>query len=107
MSTANVHVKRGDTVVVISGKDKGKKSEVLRVIPKTNKVIVKGVNMATKHVKANAKNRQGGIIHQEAPVNASNVMLYCNKCSKPTRVKHEILEDGTKVRKCRHCNETF
>lgn len=107
MSTAKVHVKRGDTVLVISGKDKGKKSEVLKVIPKSNRVVVKGINMATKHTKPNAANRQGGITHQEAPVNASNVMLYCNKCNKPTRVKNEILEDGTKVRKCRHCNETF
>lgn len=107
MSTANVHVKRGDTVVVISGKDKGKKSEVLRVIPKTNKVMVKGVNIATKHVKANAKNKQGGIIHQEAPFAASNVMLYCTKCNKVTRIAHSILQDGSKVRICKHCKEIF
>lgn len=107
MSTVNVHVKRGDTVVVISGKDKGKKSEVLNVSPKANKVIVKGVNMATKHVKPSAKVRQGGIIHQEAPLAASNVMLYCTKCNKVTRIAHQILNDGTKVRVCKHCNETF
>jgi large subunit ribosomal protein L24 len=107
LSTANVHVKRGDTVVVISGKDKGKKSEVLKVIPKANKVIVKGVNMATKHQKPNARVRQGGIIHQEAPLAASNVMLYCTKCNNVTRIAHQVLADGSKVRICKHCSETF
>jgi large subunit ribosomal protein L24 len=103
----NVHVKRGDQVVVISGKDRGKKGEVLKVIPKSNRVMVKGVNMITKHVKPNAANRQGGIVHQEAPVHASNVMLYCTKCNKGTRIGHKLLEDGTKVRVCKNCSETF
>lgn len=107
MSLNKVHVKRGDTVVVLSGKDKDKKGEVLKVIPKTNRVIVKGVNMVTKHVKPNAANREGGIIHQEAPIHASNVMLYCTKCNKPTRIAKKMLEDGSKVRICKHCNETF
>lgn len=107
MSLNKVHVKRGDTVVVLSGKDKDKKGEVLKVIPKTNRVIVKGVNMVTKHVKPNAANREGGIIHQEAPIHASNVMLYCTKCNKPTRIAKKMLEDGSKVRVCKHCNETF
>lgn len=102
-----VHVKRGDTVVVISGKDKGKKGEVLKVIPKKNRVMVKGVNMVTKHVKPNAANRQGGIVHQEGAVHASNVMLYCTKCNKATRIAYKLLEDGSKVRVCKHCNETF
>jgi len=107
VSLNKVHVKRGDTVVVITGKDTDKKGEVLKVIPKTNRVIVKGVNMVTKHVKPNAANRQGGIVEQEAPIHASNVMLYCTKCNKPTRIAHKILEDGSKVRVCKHCNETF
>jgi large subunit ribosomal protein L24 len=107
VSLQKVHVKRGDTVVVISGKDDGKKGEILRVIPKTNRVIVKGVNMITKHVKPNMANRQGGMIHQEGSINASNVMLYCTRCNKPTRIEHKILEDGSKVRVCKHCNETF
>ena len=102
-----IHVKRGDTVVVISGKDKGKKGEVLRVIPKKNRVVVKGIGMITKHVKPNAANRQGGIIHQEGAIHASNVMLYCTKCNKSTRIAHKLLEDGSKVRVCKHCNETF
>lgn len=107
MSLQKVHVKRGDTVLVISGKDLGKKGEILRVIPKTNRVIVKGVNMVTKHVKPNMANRQGGMVHQEAPVHASNVMLYCTRCNKPTRIAHKVLDDGSKVRVCKHCNETF
>jgi large subunit ribosomal protein L24 len=107
VSIQKVHVKRGDTVVIISGKEDGKKGEILKVYPKTNRVIVKGVNMITKHVKPNMANRQGGMVHQEAPVNASNVMLYCTKCSKPTRIAHKVLEDGSKVRVCKHCNETF
>ena len=107
MSTANIHVKRGDTVIVISGKDKGKKSEILKVMPKAGRVIVKGANMATKHVRPSATNRQGGIIHQEAAMNSSNVMLYCTKCNKVTRIAHNILQDGTKVRVCKHCKETF
>lgn len=102
-----VHVKRGDTVLVISGKDKGKKGEVLKVFPDKNRVIVKGVNIVSKHVRPNMANRQGGIIKQEAPIHASNVMLYCTKCNKPTRIAHKFLEDGSKVRVCKHCNETF
>lgn len=107
MSLQKVHVKRGDTVVILSGKDQGKKGEILKVIPKTNRVIVKGVNMITKHVKPNMANRQGGMVHQEAPVHASNVMLYCTRCNKPTRIAHKVLEDGSKVKVCKHCNETF
>ncbi|KRQ87288.1 50S ribosomal protein L24 [Caloramator mitchellensis] len=102
-----VHVKRGDTVLVISGKDKGKKGEVLKVFPDKNRVIVKDVNIVSKHVRPNMANRQGGIIKQEAAIHASNVMLYCTKCNKPTRIAHKILEDGSKVRVCKHCNETF
>lgn len=102
-----VHVKRGDTVLVISGKDKGKKGEVLKVFPDKNRVIVKGVNIVSKHTRPNMANRQGGIIKQEAAIHASNVMLYCTKCNKPTRIAHRILEDGSKVRVCKHCNETF
>lgn len=103
----NMHVKKGDTVMVISGKDKGKKGEVLKVIPDKNKVVVKDVNVVTKSVKPNMKNKEGGIVHQEAPIQASNVMLYCKKCNSVTRIAHKILEDGSKVRVCKKCNETF
>ncbi|MEF9934436.1 MAG: 50S ribosomal protein L24 [Clostridium sp.] len=104
---AKVHVKRGDTVCVIAGKDAKKIGEVLKVIPKSNRVIVKDVNMITKHVKPNAANREGGIVKKEAPIHASNVMLYCKKCDKATRIAKKFLEDGSKVRYCKKCNETL
>jgi len=93
-----MHVKKDDIVVVISGSDKGKKGKVLQSIPKKNRVIVEGVNMVTKHVKPSRQMQQGGRIHQEASIHISNVMLYDPKEKSGTRVKHERLEDGTKVR---------
>lgn len=102
-----VHVRKQDTVMVISGKDKGKIGEVLRVLPKHNKVLVKGVNIVTKHQKPSKENMQGGINHIEAPIYASKVMLYCTKCKSVTRISHKILDDGTKVRVCKKCGETF
>ena len=102
-----IHVRRKDTVVVISGKDKGKIGEVLTVLPKKGRVLVEGVNIVTKHQKPNRQNMQGGIEHMEAPVNSSKVMLYCTKCNKATRINTKILEDGTKVRVCKKCGETF
>ncbi|WP_027625088.1 50S ribosomal protein L24 [Clostridium lundense] len=102
-----VHVRKKDTVMVISGKDKGKIGEVLSVFPKHNKVLVKGVNVVTKHQKPNRENMQGGIVHKEAPIYSSKVMLYCTKCKSVTRISHKILDDGTKVRVCKKCGETF
>ncbi|GIM29904.1 50S ribosomal protein L24 [Clostridium polyendosporum] len=102
-----VHVKKNDTVVVISGKDQGKIGEVLRVIPKAGKVLVKGVNIVSKHQKPSRQNMQGGIVKVEAPIFSSKVMLYCDKCKSATRISHKVLEDGTKVRVCKKCGETF
>lgn len=102
-----VHVRKKDTVMVISGKDKGKIGEVLEVIPKSGKVLVKGVNVVTKHQKPSKQNMQGGIAHMEAPINSSKVMLYCDKCKSVTRIAHKLLDDGTKVRVCKKCGETF
>ncbi|EFG87586.1 ribosomal protein L24 [Clostridium carboxidivorans P7] len=93
--------------MVISGKDKGKTGEVLAVMPKTGKVLVKGINEVTKHQKPNKANMQGGIIKKEAPIYSSKVMLYCDKCKSVTRISHKLLEDGTKVRVCKKCGETF
>jgi len=100
-----VHVKKGDTVCVISGKDKGKKGKVLAVIPDKNMVLVEGVNMVTKHKKPRNAYQQGGIIHQESPINSSKVMLVCEKCGQPTRVGKQILENGDKARVCKKCKE--
>lgn len=102
-----MHVKKGDTVVVISGKDKGKKGKVLEALPKKNRVIVEGVNMLTKHQKPNAKVQQGGIIHQEGAIHVSNVMLWDAKAKAPTRVGYKVLENGKKVRVSRKSGETI
>ena len=102
-----VHVRKNDTVIVISGKDKGKTGEVLKVIPKTGRVIGKGVNIVKKHQKPNKQNMQGGIVEMEAAINSSKVMLYCEKCKKATRISNKIMEDGSKVRVCKKCGETF
>ena len=103
----NIHIKKNDTVVVISGEDKGKKGKVLSVDVDNRRVIVEGVNMATKHKKPRRQGDIGGIIHQEAPVSASSVMHVCDKCGKPTRNGHMTLGDGSKVRVCKKCGETF
>ncbi|MBW9157509.1 50S ribosomal protein L24 [Clostridium sp. FP2] len=107
MAVKKVHVRKKDTVMVISGKDKGKISEVLAVYPKTGKVLVKDVSVVTKHQKPSKQNMQGGITHREAAINASKVMLYCTKCKNVTRISSKILDDGTKVRVCKKCGETF
>lgn len=93
-----MRVKSGDTVVVVTGKDKGKSGKVLQVLPKKERVIVEGVNMIKKHQKPNAKAQQGGIIEMEAPIHVSNVMLYDPKAKTGTRVSYRKLEDGKKVR---------
>ena len=91
-------IKKGDKVEVLTGKDKGKRGEVLRVYPEKNKVVVEGVAIAKRHVKPNAANQQGGIVEAEAAIDASNVALIDPKTDKPTRVGYLIKEDGTKVR---------
>lgn len=93
-----MHIKKGDTVVVIAGKDKGKKGKVIQAMPKTGKVIVEGINMVTKHQKPSQKVQQGGIIHQEAAINVSNVMVFDKKANSATRIGYKTLENGKKVR---------
>lgn len=104
-----LHVKTGDTVELISGKDRGKRGKVLQVSPKEQKIIVEGLNVATKHVKPRAMGQQGGIVSAEAPLYACKAMLVCPKCGKTTRVRHRFLEDGTKERVCarKGCGESF
>ena len=100
-----VHVRSGDTVIVLSGKDKGKQGKVLQVSPKEGKVIVEGLNVVTKHVKPRRQGEQGGIVEAEAAMYASKVQLVCPKCGKATRIAHKILDDGSKVRVCKSCEE--
>ena len=100
-----VHVKTNDTVVVLSGKDKGKQGKVLQVSPKEGKVIVEGLNIVTKHVKPRRQGEAGGIVKAEGAMYASKVQAVCPKCGKATRIAHKILEDGSKVRVCKSCGE--
>ena len=104
---AKMHVKSGDKVVVLSGKDKGKEGTVLRAKPTEGKVLVEGVAVAKKAVRPNAQNQQGGIIEQEAFIDASNVMVVCPSCGKPTRVGHDVNDEGKKVRVCKKCGAKF
>ena len=100
-----LHIKTGDRVVVISGKDKGKIANVKKSLPQSHKVVVEGVNMVTKSQRPNPMlGIQGGLVKFEAPLNSSKVMLYCTKCEKATRIKMEVV-DGKKVRVCKKCNE--
>ncbi|MDK2918794.1 MAG: large subunit ribosomal protein [Candidatus Petromonas sp.] len=93
-----MHVKKDDTVVVISGKDKGKVGKVLQAFPKEERVIVEGVNMVKKHQKPTPNMQQGGIIEKEAPIHVSNVMIYDSKAKSGTRIRHKVLDNGKKVR---------
>ena len=98
-------VRKNDNVLVISGRDRGKRGRVLRVIPAKTRVIVEGVNFIKKHTKANPqKNIKGGIVEREAALNASNVQIICPECGAPTRIGSRRLEDGRRVRTCRKCN---
>jgi large subunit ribosomal protein L24 len=100
-----VHVKKGDTVMVIRGKDAGRKGKVLSVLPEQQRVIVEKVNVVKRHSRPTRQLPQGGIMEKEAAIHASNVMLVCGKCHKPTRVGHRILENEAKVRVCKRCGE--
>ncbi len=99
------HIKKDDKVKIIAGKDKGKIGKVLKIDYKKERLVVENANMIKKHVKPNAQNRQGGIMEAEGPIDWTNVMVMCNKCITPVRVKFQVLEDGKKVRSCRKCNE--
>ena len=98
-------IKKNDTVLIITGKDKGKKGKVRFAYPDEQKVMVDGVNMIKKHAKAKGQVKQAGIIEREAPVSAADVMLLCSKCNKPARISFRILQDGRKARVCRACGE--
>ncbi len=100
-------IRKDDTVLVIAGKDKGKKGKVRFAYPEKQQLIVEGLNFVKKHSKAKGKVRQAGIIDLEAPLDVSKVMLMCNKCNKPVRIGYKKLEDGRKVRFCRVCHEVI
>ena len=96
-------IRKDDTVVVLSGKDKGKQGKILAVDPKGGKVVVEGINMVSRHTKPRRQGEEGGIIKKEAPMYACKVMRVCPKCGKATRPAHKVLADGSKVRVCKKC----
>ncbi len=98
-------IHKDDNVLVVTGKDRGKKGKVRFAYPKEQRVIVEGINMIKKHSKARGAVQQAGIIDLEAPIHISNVMLVCSKCNKPARIGYRQLDDGRKVRFCRNCQE--
>lgn len=100
-------VRKNDTVLVIAGKDRGKKGKVRRSLTKEDRVVVEGVNMVKRHMRARRAARQAGIIEREAPIDVSNVMLLCAKCDRPVRIGIRFLDDGSKVRICRRCKEVI
>lgn len=100
-----LHIRKEDTVIVIRGKDKGKKGRVLRTYPREHRVLVEGVNMVKKHARPSQQNPQGGILNQEAPIHASNVMLVDPKTGEPTRIGFRKLDNGEKVRIARKSGE--
>lgn len=104
MSRLQTPVRRNDNVVVLAGKDRGKRGRVLKVLPERNRLIVEGVNFIKRHTRPNpGQNIKGGVVEREASLHASNVQVVCPECSEPTRIGHRLLGDGRKVRICRKC----
>ena len=101
------HVRRGDTVGIIAGRERGKRGKVLHVLTDKGRVVVEHVNMVKKHQRPTQKLRQGGIIEREGPLALSNVLLVCARCDKPARTGIKVLADGRKVRTCKRCGESI
>jgi len=103
-----VMFKKNDTVVVISGKDKGKTGKILKVFPEKNKVVVEKVNFIKEFIRRDqSKNVQGGVMEKEAPIHVSNLLLYCTECGRGIRIRKKRLEDGSKIRTCNICESTI
>jgi large subunit ribosomal protein L24 len=107
-----MNIKKGDTVLIITGKDRGKQGIVSRALPQVNKVIVEGLNIAKKHIRPQGQTRQGGIIEKAMPLQVSNTMLICTECGKPTRIAHDRRPMGTdqkmrSVRVCKKCQKVI
>ncbi len=102
-----MRIRKNDTVLVIAGKDKGKKGSVRFAYPEKEQVLVEGVNLIKRHTRAKGQVKQAGIIEREAPVSVSKVMMLCSRCNHPSRIGFRFLEDGKKVRICRSCGEVI
>lgn len=105
MAKVMAKLKKGDSVIVISGEDKGKNGKIIKIFPKKGSVIVEGINLLKKHMKPTQKSPQGGIVRHEGPIQKSNIRLICNKCNKPTSVKYGLTKEHKKVRVCKKCGE--
>lgn len=106
MQTIKFHVKSGDKVAVIAGKEKNKTGKILKIDTRKNGAVVEGLNVIKRHTRAR-NNQPGTVIEKEALIQISNIMLFCEKCNKPVRAKSSLLEDGKKVRVCKKCGESF
>ncbi len=100
-------IKKNDTVMVTSGKEKGKRGRVIAVYPSVNRLLIEKLNMIKRHTRPNQQLRQGGIVEKESPISASNVKLICSRCSKPTTTKRVAQGEGSRIRVCKTCNETI
>jgi len=107
MSILKFHIKKNDLVMVISGREKGKSGRVLKVLPEKERLIIEKINFIKKHSRPHGQQRRGGILEKEAPLHISNVALLCEKCNKPVRIGHRIVEGNKKTRYCRKCGEIF
>ncbi|PLX94978.1 MAG: 50S ribosomal protein L24 [Desulfuromonas sp.] len=105
MAVKKFHVKKGDLVQVMAGKEKGKQGKVLRVFLAKDRLTVENLNVVKRHTRPSRQNQEGGIVEKEAPLAASNVMLVCSACNQPSRTGIRVLEDGSKARFCKKCNE--
>lgn len=105
MSRLQSPVRKNDNVVIVTGKDRGKRGRVLKVLPARNRLVVEGANMVKRHTRPNPqRNIKGGIVEREGALHASNVQIVCPECGAPTRIGHQLLGDGRKVRVCRKCD---
>lgn len=105
MSRLQSPVRKNDNVVIVTGKDRGKRGRVLKVLPARNRLVVEGANMVKRHTRPNPqRNIKGGIVEREGALHASNVQIVCPECGAPTRIGHQVLGDGRKVRVCRKCD---
>ena len=102
-----MQIRKNDSVMVISGKERGKTGKVLRVNPKEHAVIIERINVVKRHTKPRGPQQAGGIIEKEASIPASNIMIMCDKCNAPVRIGHKVLADGNKIRVCRRCAEAL
>ncbi|MBL7151074.1 MAG: 50S ribosomal protein L24 [Candidatus Omnitrophica bacterium] len=98
-------IKKGDTVQIIAGKDRGKKGKVLELLPEGRRALVEGLNLVKKHKRQTRQDQQGGIVSIEAPLSISNLMVFCKQCNRPVRVGFTVLKDGSKSRFCKSCKE--